>query len=870
MLTRASARRTPRRRARLVRSATAKATAYAPKIWLLNGAIAALAIVVWGVIIRQVGPLSPEQTHGQVVAWYVVAMGVGGAAFLDVTLTFRGRTATLNFAETPLMVGAVFLSPSHLLLAVSIGWGVAHLVKRRPPEYIAFNVVDFGAGAAAAFVSYRSVLGDHSPVSLHGWLACGAGVAAHVVVTAIAVLALLGVTAGRRVVRSTVATMASHTVGTLPLSILLSLCAVTLIWANRLAGILLVALAFLAVVAQRAVTALRDQYANLDRLYRFTVSISGRTEVDDIVPVLLREALDVLAAEHIELLLPGGEACLRYILEDQGSIVREISEDLSQFEELVSGGQNAILVSLGDRRPEVLDALADRNAREAMGAPISVGGSERGVLIVANRSNGGSFSRSDLGLFEALAAQSGVALRGSQLLDQLRTEVGAREHQALHDSLTGLGNRVLFQRGMAAALEERNPDRLVAVMLMDLDGFKEINDTLGHHTGDAILKEAANRLVAAVGKDGLAIRLGGDEFAVVVLDTASRAAVAGLAHRILDAVAQPLSVEGLVLALRSSIGVAIAPDHGLDTSTLLKRADVAMYSAKSTGRGVEVYDPANDHHSTRRLILATELRQALDAGDLEVWYQPKADLRTAAVSGFEALVRWRHALYGQIPPDEFIPVAEQVGLIRPLTWAVLGAALDQLHSWHAHGFDVGVSVNISARNLLDAGIIGRLEELVGRSGVAPRFLTLELTESTVMADADRSEQVLAGLANLGLRIAIDDFGTGYSSLSRLRQLPVHEIKIDKSFVTHLTTVEGNEAIVATTIELASNMGHTVTAEGVEDQATWDRLGQLGCNEAQGYFLARPMPAVACEPWMSQRLGPPKLTLLPRRESAAGA
>ena len=347
-------------------------------------------------------------------------------------------------------------------------------------------------------------------------------------------------------------------------------------------------------------------------------------------------------------------------------------------------------------------------------------------------------------------------------------------------------------------------------------------------------------------------RLGGDEFGFVLRDLPEVERVGDLGQAVLAQLHRPVAVEGMALELRASLGVSIAPEHGEEHTVLLRRADVAMYTAKTRGGGIAVYDPSGDRHSTRRLMLANELRTAPRTDAIEVWYQPLADLRTGAVLGCEALMRWNHSDQGPILPEEFIPLAEQSGMISELTWWVLGSALHQVRSWHDAGWTLGVAINVAARTLLDADLLDRLTCMLTAAGVEPRWLTLELTESSIMADPDRSGRVLAALEELGVRLAIDDFGTGYSSLTRLKQLPIHVVKIDKSFVMSMTVDDGDRAIVRSTIELARNLGHTVVAEGVEDRATWDQLSALGCDWAQGFYLARPMTAPTLAVWLRQR------------------
>ena len=492
-----------------------------------------------------------------------------------------------------------------------------------------------------------------------------------------------------------------------------------------------------------------------------------------------------------------------------------------------------------------------------------------GVLIAADRYGNElvSFDPEDVPLLEALAAHLATALTSCARLDRLRVEVAAREHQAYHDGLTGLANRTLLSQVVSAAIKNRKDGRLVAVMLMDLDGFKEINDTLGHHAGDAILKAVAARVNVAVGRSRLAARLGGDEFAFVVPAATGTDQVAALAAKLQDAVGAPIEVDGMVLTLRASMGVALAPLHGEDPAILLKRADVAMYSAKSRGRGIVVYEPKIDHHSTRRLVLATELQRAVDNEGLELWYQPIADIRSGIVTGFEGLLRWRHPDLGFVPPDEFIPVAEQTGLIEPVTWWVFRTALEELRRWHDEGYDVTMGVNVSARSLFDSTLVDRMRRLIVDTGVNPAHLTVEITESSMMLDLDRSERTLRRLSDLGVRIAIDDFGTGYSSLSRLKVLPVKTVKIDRSFVRNLCSDQGDRAIVRSTIELARVMGLSVVAEGVEDAETWEELDRFGCDLAQGWYLAKAMAPEECRAWLTSRQ-PPNLAPLRRLPSSA--
>ncbi len=429
-----------------------------------------------------------------------------------------------------------------------------------------------------------------------------------------------------------------------------------------------------------------------------------------------------------------------------------------------------------------------------------------------------------------------------------------KEHQALHDALTGLPNRTLFFRYVEQAVGARRSGVgsgvSCAVMIVDLDRFKEINDTLGHHVGDVLLREVGERLRAVVGSQAGVARLGGDEFGVVLRAVLEWAEVEAVAAGIVAALERPFTIANMRLDVGASVGSALFPEHGSDADTLIQRADIAMYVAKAASADHVVYSSAHDQHSPERLALVGELREAIGAGGLVLHYQPKVSLGSGRVEGVEALVRWPHPERGLVAPDEFIPLAERTGLIRPLTTLVIEQALAQCRAWHAAGWPLVVAVNLSARSLQD----GRLPEDVGRllaaAGVQARWLKLELTESMVMEDRVRAVEVLDRLHAMGLSLSIDDFGTGYSSLAYLKRLPVDELKIDKSFILHLA-VDGNDAVIArSTVDLGHNLGLKVVAEGVETPEVCGQLAAMGCDIAQGYLISRPLPAEDLTRWLT--------------------
>jgi diguanylate cyclase (GGDEF)-like protein/PAS domain S-box-containing protein len=421
--------------------------------------------------------------------------------------------------------------------------------------------------------------------------------------------------------------------------------------------------------------------------------------------------------------------------------------------------------------------------------------------------------------------------------------------QAFHDPLTGLPNRALLHDRLQQAIRLAHRDGSpLALLLMDLDRFKEVNDTLGHQQGDALLQQVCQRLQDALRASDTVARLGGDEFAVLLPGTDEAGATA-VARQLLRVLEQPFELEGQPVDVGASLGFALHPAHGTDAATLLRRADVAMYVAKRAGGGYAVFSAEQDRHSPDRLALVGELRQAIEQNELTLHYQPKVSVGNGMVTGVEALVRWQHPERGLIPPDRFIPLAEQTGLIQPLTRWVLGAALRQCHMLRQAGLEIPVSVNLSMRNLHDPDLPAAIAELLARWGVPPAGLRVEVTESAVMADPGRALDVLGKLRALGLEIAIDDFGTGYSSLGYLKRLPVTQLKIDRSFVQHMATDGSDLAIVQATIAMGHNLGLTVVAEGVEDKFAWELLNRLGCDAAQGYYVSRPLPAQELLDWL---------------------
>jgi diguanylate cyclase (GGDEF)-like protein len=448
------------------------------------------------------------------------------------------------------------------------------------------------------------------------------------------------------------------------------------------------------------------------------------------------------------------------------------------------------------------------------------------------------------------AAQVSVALVPLAFCPTLAIYFGGREaadagHRAAHDELTGLANRSLLLdrlRSTIAAAEREGSSAVV--MIADLDDFKSVNDTLGHAFGDRVLAAVAPRLLRVLGANATLGRLGGDEFAVL-LEHAGEGQATTVADALIGALERPLDIDGLSIQVAASIGIACYPQHGRTVEELLQHADVALYCAKASQSAYELYAEEEDEYSLDRLALAGQLRRGIERGELVIHYQPKVPLAGGRTRAVEALVRWDHPQLGLVGPDGFVPLAEQTGLIKPLTRHVLDASLRQCSIWRRTGLDLRVSVNISTRSLLDTDLVTTIRELLERYELDPPSLQLEITESRIVADLRRARSVLDNLRGTGITIAIDDFGTGFSSLSQLQQLPVDEIKIDKSFVMRMETDANDFVLVRSIVELGHNLGLHVTAEGVESESVARRLNELGCTYAQGFYHGRPEPAAEC-------------------------
>jgi diguanylate cyclase (GGDEF)-like protein len=441
-----------------------------------------------------------------------------------------------------------------------------------------------------------------------------------------------------------------------------------------------------------------------------------------------------------------------------------------------------------------------------------------------------------------------VVLLSAAWLVRLRRRHLAHQHAATHDPLTGLGNRSMLT-DRAEAIFSGTEDGKTALLLIDLDGFKEVNDVLGHHVGDELLVAVGHALPTACRDSDTVVRLGGDEFAVLIGALPSSSAAIEAAKHLLEKLRTPVTIGGVTVEADASIGIALAPDHGSDLDALLRCADVAMYQAKRQGTDIAVYDPGIDPREAQQLNLLAELRRAIPNGELQLYYQPKSPV-SGPVTEVEALIRWNHPRRGLLAPASFMPLAERTSLIKPLTHWVLHEAARQCAVWRAQGQTLRVAVNVSPRNLLDDDLPATVLDAAGAAGIAASQLEIEITETAVMADPQRVGNIIERLQGMGVFVAIDDFGAGYTSLSYLKTLAAKSLKIDRAFITHLLNHAADEAVVRNVIHLAHDLGMSTVAEGVETPAVWAKLSELGCDEIQGYVLTPPLPADEIIQWLT--------------------
>jgi len=800
------------------------------------------------------------------IIWLAACFAVTDVLVLS--LQDRWQVSSVSLAQLPLVVGLYFVAPPGLLLARVVGILFALLVHRRLLRPTApLRVIGAFAGAVVAISIFRAVLGDGSAIAAQGWMAAGAAVLTADALSAVVRRYCAGIDDRRVPLGSWWSAgigVAASLAGTS-----LALIAVVVAWRDPAAALLLVVIAAVIVFAYRAWASLRKRYQGLAAVADFTGQVARTLEVDSVVDVVLREARAATGASRAEVVLLGrraGEGLLRVVGDADGAeAVTAASVDPADLVWALAVARDSAFILTASNSESRLGAhLAERGIESGVVAPLHGDDGISGILMVANRPAGSrAFDSDDVELLQTLAAHASVSLENGRLIDALRRDAAEKEHDSLHDALTGLANRVQLVREIDDALARRPDSTAIGVLLLDLDEFKAVNDTYGHQDGDEALREVAARLRSAVRPDDVIARLGGDEFAVLLRRVPDEDAAVERAWAIHAAICAPIAIDDVTVEVGVSIGIALAPMHSNDSTSLIRQADAAMYRAKTERAGCEVFADA-DAATTQ---LSRQVRAAIDEDQLVVHYQPKADLHSGVVTGVEALVRWEHPERGIIGPDDFLPAAEHAGLMFGITMRVLEETLRQRGRWCDAGYPLDVAVNLSARDLVDSRLLARIEHLIEAWEVPSGALTLEITEAQVMGDAARVAEALQRISGLGVRLSIDDFGTGYSSVPSLQRLPIDEIKIDRSFVSGMASDARDAIVVRSTTELARNLGLRVVAEGVEDAGAWSELARMGCDTGQGYFLGRPVAGDALLRWLAEHPPRPSLPMVgafPRR------
>ncbi len=609
---------------------------------------------------------------------------------------------------------------------------------------------------------------------------------------------------------------------------------------------------------------LRERQMLAERLSRIQRKISTRAPLQEVLDAITQGAAELLHDDVAALRLIDEHDPSTMVMVASVGVPEHIVEAQSRLPVGHGVGGRAIVdnqLCIQDSYAEwegAIPSFVSGGLQTAMAAPVRLGTRAIGSLVVATFESDRRYSAAEQDALTSFAEHVGLALNDARSVRALNDALDQAVHQAMHDELTGLPNRACFYDRTEQALRMgRREDTATAVLLFDLDRFKEINDTLGHRYGDRVLQAIGPRILPLLRESDTLARLGGDEFCVLLPRAEGVEAAMEVAHRITVALEEPLEVDGMTLVVAASCGVTVAPDHGDTADLLLQRADVAMYVAKTSRLDVAAYEDRLDRNTPDRLALVGELRRAIAEDRLVLHYQPQLTVRTGEVEGVEALVRWQHERRGLLAPEAFIPMAEDTGLIHQITSWVLDEALRQLSCWIADpavelGEDFTVAVNVSTQSLLDESFAVEVAVALDRFGIAPHHLVLEVTETTIMADPEHAKRVLDSLAGLGVQFSIDDFGTGYSSLAALKDLPVHHLKIDKSFVLGMHEDADAETIVRSVIDLGHTLGLRTVAEGVELDTVWDLLAILGCDAAQGYLLSHPLCGPEMARWLVDR------------------
>jgi diguanylate cyclase (GGDEF)-like protein len=839
------------------------------RVWIFNGVLAVLCAVVWTVGIAGLNePMFPDGLH---LSWWWLALAFYLAEVLVVHLQFRKQAHTLSLTEIGLTLGLLLAAPAAVLFGQIVGTVVALVLNRRRSQLrqlakFGFNLAELPLCSGIALLVFRSLASpaDSEP---HLWvLVLVACAVAHVVgillvstVIAIAEERLQAPQLGRTLVTSTLGALATACLG---------LAVVELLEVRPISVLLLVVPVLATVAAFRGDMEQREQREHVEFLYESMRATQGAPEFGLAVGQLLVAARRLLRAEYAEiLLLPAseGEGPLRSVSGAEGELLmhpeeRFSPEDANAFAVLESAGAATLLTRR--RATPAFDAfLRSRGLEDAIVGTLRGEDRTFGLLVVGERlGDVSTFAEADVELMGTFAGHASILLENGRLEHSLAQVTQLKEqlrHQAYHDALTGLPNRPHLLEGVQQELESGTGS--TAVLYLDLDRFKTVNDTWGHSAGDELLTQFASRLAGAVRAQDLAARIGGDEFAVLVRDADAETAVVA-ARRMLDALDGTYTLGCGDVACHVSVGIAVGVAGGTSGEDLIRNADIAMYSVKRSDRAFTLYEAELHEKLRAQRQLGLDLEAALERRELVVHYQPVVRLADGEVEGFEVLARWPHPTHGLLTASDFLPAAEETGLTVELGRAVLHQALETARRWPER---LSVWLNLAPAELANERLVDTLAEALKGYGVDPKRLVIEVTEAGVIQGSDAALVAMKRLRDLGVGLTIDDFGTGYSSLSRLAEFPIESLKIPKPFVDKLVGEDADEAFVDAILRLGDSLGLAAVAEGIEHPAQAERLRQLGCKLGQGYLFGRPAPAAEVERLLYlEAARRPRLALVP--------
>ncbi|UQU64190.1 bifunctional diguanylate cyclase/phosphodiesterase [Couchioplanes caeruleus] len=822
----------------------ARPTRSAQYAWLVTNPLAvfALACVTWFWI-------QEPDWYKSWLGGLIATAGLGLTSVGVFSVAIRKQSFYVLVTEIPLVLAIYYLPPVMVVLAATLAPLLPQLRSRMGFTKVAFNTAKTAAATCAALLVVEAL----PPIRGAGpgtWGILFAAAMTSALVAPLAFAAVMtviqGLQAGQETFRAGLPTLVTASI-----SVAIGCVFIVAVEATPWAIALLAVLVGTLVLAYRYLVGFLRQHRTLADVYELTLAVQEHGNDASLPDVLLGRIRALMRAEYATMWLPASgrhpEVQLTARVDDKGLL--DLAVTPAAIRERAVGGQHAVAVGKNfDDTADLRPTLRESRLKDIIVVPLRSGQTTIGSIEVVNRQGGTlTFRPADVQVLQTIAAHAAVAVENSRLVERLR-------YDAYHDRLTSLPNRRRMTDALAESVKVRAPGEVVAVMLFDVDGLRDVNESMGHAAGDKLLAEVAQRLRSIAGPGALVGRIGGDEF-VVTLRAESTEETVRLATEMREQLRGPMVVGSLTLDVDTAAGVALHPDHGDDPDSLLRRAELAANAAKALPYGVQLFHPALESRAVRRLGLAADLRRALDTGQLEVHFQPKVSIQDRHLIGVECLARWQHPAHGDVSPEDFVAVAEHTGQLHRLTEVVLTAGLQHCREWADAGRPLSIAVNLSVRTLLDPRFPDQVHELLKRYAIPPGQITFEISEPGMLGEIERALPTLYRLRDLGVRLAVDDFGTGASSLSYLRQLPVHEIKIDDSFVQGMATDSGDLAIVRAVIGLAREFGLTVVAEGVESELTLDLLAELGCEIGQGYFFSRPLPVERLNTWLSAQTEP---------------